>query len=344
MERGAVREQASWTLSARTAARRCWRGRRRSRHGVASSRRADREPSCGSRRRSVVGVRARPLGPRRAARDCSSSPATTPPRARSAERSQALATQVSLALESAALTEEVHRRTSEARFGSLVQHSSDLITVLDSSATVVYQSPSIERVLGYSPDDVVGTPFARLVDPAEHGRLYAPARGRRGVRGQRGAGPGVLAAPPGRQRAPVRDPAHEPARRRARPRHRPQRPRRQRAQGVRGAARPPGVPRSGDEPRQPRALRRARAPRGRSCAPRALRARGDLRRPRRLQDDQRQPRPRGGRRGAAGGREAADREHPRQRHRGPLRRRRVRHPPRGRRGSADRSRHGRADP
>ena len=43
----------------------------------------------------------------------------------------ALATQVSLALESAALTEEVHRRTSEARFGSLVQHSSDLITVLD---------------------------------------------------------------------------------------------------------------------------------------------------------------------------------------------------------------------
>ncbi|HET9740746.1 MAG TPA: EAL domain-containing protein [Solirubrobacteraceae bacterium] len=84
---------------------------------------------------------------------------------------KALATQVSLALESAALTEEVHRRTSEARFGSLVQHSSDLITVLDSAATVVYQSPSIERVLGYRPEDVVGMPFARLVDSAEHGRL-----------------------------------------------------------------------------------------------------------------------------------------------------------------------------
>ena len=84
---------------------------------------------------------------------------------------EALATQVSLALESAALTEEVHRRTSEARFGSLVQHSSDLITVLDSTATVVYQSPSIERVLGYGPDEVVGEPFARLVDTAEHSRL-----------------------------------------------------------------------------------------------------------------------------------------------------------------------------
>ncbi len=84
---------------------------------------------------------------------------------------QALATQVSLALESAALTEEVHRRTSEARFGSLVQHSSDLITVLDTSATVVYQSPSIERVLGYKPEDVVGQRFATLIDSAEQGRL-----------------------------------------------------------------------------------------------------------------------------------------------------------------------------
>jgi diguanylate cyclase (GGDEF)-like protein/PAS domain S-box-containing protein len=84
---------------------------------------------------------------------------------------QALATQVSLALESAALTEEVHRRTSEARFGSLVQHSSDLITVLDSDATVAYQSPSIERVLGYHPDEVIGMRFDRLVESGEQGRL-----------------------------------------------------------------------------------------------------------------------------------------------------------------------------
>jgi diguanylate cyclase (GGDEF)-like protein/PAS domain S-box-containing protein len=84
---------------------------------------------------------------------------------------QALATQVSLALDSAALTEEVHRRAGEARFRSLVQHSSDLITVLDSDATVIYQSPSIERVLGYTPDDLVGTRFDRLLEPGEEGRL-----------------------------------------------------------------------------------------------------------------------------------------------------------------------------
>jgi diguanylate cyclase (GGDEF)-like protein/PAS domain S-box-containing protein len=83
----------------------------------------------------------------------------------------ALATQVALALESAALAEEVHRRASEERFSSLVQHASDLITVLDADATVVYQSPSIERVLGYEPEEIVGTRFDHLLDRTEKSRL-----------------------------------------------------------------------------------------------------------------------------------------------------------------------------
>ncbi|HWI21427.1 MAG TPA: EAL domain-containing protein [Baekduia sp.] len=83
----------------------------------------------------------------------------------------ALATQVSLALDTAALTEEMHRRTSEARFGSLVRHSSDLITVLDSDFNVVYQSPSIENVLGYTPDQIVGTRFDRLLPTHDKARL-----------------------------------------------------------------------------------------------------------------------------------------------------------------------------
>jgi diguanylate cyclase (GGDEF)-like protein/PAS domain S-box-containing protein len=84
---------------------------------------------------------------------------------------QALATQASLALESAALSEEVHRRTSEARFGSLVKHSSDLITVVDADGLVVYQSPSIERVLGYTPEEVTGTRFEWLLEGPENSRL-----------------------------------------------------------------------------------------------------------------------------------------------------------------------------
>jgi diguanylate cyclase (GGDEF)-like protein/PAS domain S-box-containing protein len=84
---------------------------------------------------------------------------------------EALATQVSLGVEGAALAEDLHRRQSEARFGSLVAHSSDLITVLDADGVVTYQSPSIERVLGYRVDEVEGTRFDRLVSEADRPRL-----------------------------------------------------------------------------------------------------------------------------------------------------------------------------
>jgi PAS domain-containing protein len=76
-----------------------------------------------------------------------------------ADSLDALGTQVSLALEGASLAEDLHRRQSEARFRSLVAHSSDLITVLNADGIVTYQSPSIERVLGYRVDEVEGRRF-----------------------------------------------------------------------------------------------------------------------------------------------------------------------------------------
>jgi diguanylate cyclase (GGDEF)-like protein/PAS domain S-box-containing protein len=90
---------------------------------------------------------------------------------------RALATQVALALDSAALSEEVHRRRSEARFGSLVQHSSDLITVLGPDGHVDYQSPSVERVLGHDPESLTGAPFTDLVEPADRVRMLALVEG-----------------------------------------------------------------------------------------------------------------------------------------------------------------------
>jgi diguanylate cyclase (GGDEF)-like protein/PAS domain S-box-containing protein len=86
---------------------------------------------------------------------------------------QALATSVSLALESTSLTEDIHRRESEARFSSLVARSSDLITVVAADGTVLYQSPSIERVLGYPTERVVGTRFDSLLPEEERPRLLA---------------------------------------------------------------------------------------------------------------------------------------------------------------------------
>ena len=84
---------------------------------------------------------------------------------------ESLASQVSLAVEGASLAEDLHRRQSEARFRSLVAHSSDLITVLDAHGTVTYQSPSIERVLGYRADEVEGRDFASLLSVSDRPRL-----------------------------------------------------------------------------------------------------------------------------------------------------------------------------
>jgi diguanylate cyclase (GGDEF)-like protein/PAS domain S-box-containing protein len=83
----------------------------------------------------------------------------------------ALGASVSLALESAALSEQMHRRENEARFASLVRNASDLITVVDRNGDVLYQSPSIERILGLTPEDIFGTHFENLLVPADRDRL-----------------------------------------------------------------------------------------------------------------------------------------------------------------------------
>ncbi|HTU32013.1 MAG TPA: PAS domain S-box protein, partial [Solirubrobacteraceae bacterium] len=82
-----------------------------------------------------------------------------------------LAHQIQLAVERTQLSEKAHRAASEQRLSSLVRHSSDLITVIDESSTIIYQSPSIEAVLGYDAEEVTGRPFASLLHPSEQGRL-----------------------------------------------------------------------------------------------------------------------------------------------------------------------------
>jgi diguanylate cyclase (GGDEF)-like protein/PAS domain S-box-containing protein len=84
---------------------------------------------------------------------------------------EAFASQVSLALEAASLAENLHRQKSEARFRSLVAHSSDLITVLDRSGVVTYQSPSVERVLGYTVEEIENQRFDRLLAESDRSRL-----------------------------------------------------------------------------------------------------------------------------------------------------------------------------
>ena len=48
---------------------------------------------------------------------------------------------------------EAEMRRSEAKFRSLIEHSYDLITVMDRDTNRVYESPSVERILGFKPGE-----------------------------------------------------------------------------------------------------------------------------------------------------------------------------------------------
>src|SRR5215203_684250 len=60
---------------------------------------------------------------------------------------------------------------SEQRFRSLVQNISDIIAVLDAEGDICYESPSVERLLGYSPEDLVGRSAFDYVHPDDLQRL-----------------------------------------------------------------------------------------------------------------------------------------------------------------------------
>jgi len=60
-----------------------------------------------------------------------------------------------------------------AQFRSLVNNSSDLITVLARDGTIAYQSPSVERMLGRRAADLVGTTLGDLVHPDDQDDVNA---------------------------------------------------------------------------------------------------------------------------------------------------------------------------
>src|SRR4051794_18311745 len=68
---------------------------------------------------------------------------------------------------------EAALRQSEDRFRSLVQNSSDLMTILGADGTILWHSPSVDRVLGYAPDALTGTNLYDLVHPDDAPRLAA---------------------------------------------------------------------------------------------------------------------------------------------------------------------------
>ncbi len=68
-------------------------------------------------------------------------------------------------------------RASEERFRSLIEHVSDVIAVVGRDGTVRYVSPSLERVVGWTPADVVGRRIADLARPERSEGLAPLAAG-----------------------------------------------------------------------------------------------------------------------------------------------------------------------
>jgi len=59
------------------------------------------------------------------------------------------------------------RRSVEERFESLVANATEVIVVVDAEGTVLYASPSVQRLLGHQPEQVIGHPLDVLLHPDE---------------------------------------------------------------------------------------------------------------------------------------------------------------------------------
>lgn len=62
-------------------------------------------------------------------------------------------------------------RNREELFRSLIENASDVITILAADGTSLYESPSVERVLGWTPEEIVGRPSFALLHEDDLARV-----------------------------------------------------------------------------------------------------------------------------------------------------------------------------
>ncbi len=87
---------------------------------------------------------------------------------------------------------EARRLAAEERFRMLIEHSPDGLALNDAQGRVVFQSPSLQRILGYSPDELLGSGSHDLIHPEDMPRI------------QHEVMPSLLSAPGAVVRVPMR--------------------------------------------------------------------------------------------------------------------------------------------
>lgn len=61
---------------------------------------------------------------------------------------------------------------SEAKFRSLIQNSSDIIGIFEPDGIIRYESPSIERILGYKPEEMIGKNAFEFIHPDDISKSF----------------------------------------------------------------------------------------------------------------------------------------------------------------------------
>src|SRR5262249_7169627 len=86
-----------------------------------------------------------------------------------ADEAMLLGPLASSALERARLFADVQLR--EEHFRSLIENAADVIAVVRPDATIQYQSPSSLRILGWTPEEMVGRSILDFLYPADMPRM-----------------------------------------------------------------------------------------------------------------------------------------------------------------------------
>lgn len=95
-----------------------------------------------------------------------------------------IARQIASARENARLLAARATRLNQKRFRTLVQNSSDAIMIVDADTAIRFESPSVARILGYNPRELLGLQLTTLLHPDDLPRaqsFFAEVAGQAGV-------------------------------------------------------------------------------------------------------------------------------------------------------------------